>query len=175
MKPLSPFSIRSAWNQPQNQKNQKGAVTLTITIILLVALTIVSMYTSKVLMTELKISANELRIKASVEAADAGIVWAIDYFQDEENPSISGYDYDNNESYDKTMGNGSSFSASFQDLPDGQDPPDYVVIISTGTSDDDIIKRTISRVIRLNFETDGDTTYCSPQLLPGSWEDFIGE
>jgi len=59
--------------------HQRGVASLVIAIILLVAITLVTLYTARTAVMEQRISANEIRAKAALEAAQAGLDYAVDY------------------------------------------------------------------------------------------------
>ncbi|MCW8973766.1 MAG: hypothetical protein OQL05_10895 [Gammaproteobacteria bacterium] len=63
-------------------KYQRGAATLLISIVVLTTITFITLYTSRAVMTEQKISGNELRSRIAFEAAEAAAEMAIAYISD---------------------------------------------------------------------------------------------
>lgn len=60
-----------------DKKHQQGAATIFVAMILLVAITLLTLYTASSSITETKISVNELRSKQALAAAQAGVDLAI--------------------------------------------------------------------------------------------------
>ena len=58
---------------------QKGAATLVMSLVLLTLITMVSVYTSRTVLMEQKISANDFRERQAFEAAESGLATAISY------------------------------------------------------------------------------------------------
>jgi len=71
---------------------QNGAASLLMSIIILALITVVTLFTSKSILTEQKIANNDVRAKQAFEAAEAGLSAAITYLS--ENPDRDG-DADN--------------------------------------------------------------------------------
>jgi len=66
---------------------QKGAATLIFSILILLIISFVSLYTAKSIVTETKITNNEIRGSAAFEAAQAGVELAISRFKDKKRPT----------------------------------------------------------------------------------------
>lgn len=69
---------------------QTGSATLAMSLILLILITMVSVYTSRTVLLEKKISANDFRERQAFEAAESGLTTAISYLA-----SAGGFDKDN--------------------------------------------------------------------------------
>jgi len=78
----------------QALKSQQGAVTLFTSVILLVATTLVAFLTGKTVLQEIKIAANNYRASQAITAADAGMEYALAYFNGV-GFSVAGSDHDN--------------------------------------------------------------------------------
>ncbi len=135
--------------------SQSGAATLVISLILLVAMTLITLFTARSMVMEQRISANDYRSKQSFGAAEAGIQQAISMMTDIRVKNIydvSGtlqYDSNDDDSPDTnlvigstTLGNGASYSATFSALNAGV--TDEIVVTSTGFSDDGTAQKTIT-------------------------------
>lgn len=80
--------------------NQNGAATLVVSIVLLVAITLVTLFTAKVVLDDIKIEANTYRTAQATSAANFGLDFALWYFDtggfdqlDETvNPAVAGTD-----------------------------------------------------------------------------------
>lgn len=135
-----------------NKHQQRGAMTILISLIFLVLITLISLYTAKTVNMEQKIASNDARSKMAFEAAEAGLEAADAY------ASVNGFDADVTDdlvfeadgsvstdgagaSASKTFSNGSTVTVSL-----AQDGDDYV-ITSVGTSDDGVATRTIEQMI----------------------------
>jgi len=73
---------------------QSGAVTLLTSIILLIAITLVTFLTGKTVLMETKMSANNYRTSQAIAAADAGMDYALAYFD------AGGLDHDDDDTLD---------------------------------------------------------------------------
>lgn len=127
---------------------QRGAVTITLSVILLLLITMVAVYTGTTVLFEQKVSANEFRERQAFEAAESGLASAIAYMS-----SGGGADKDNDGAIDPifdtnadgvgdvnttTFASGSSVTVTI-----GGAFPNFQVV-STGLSDDN----TATRVVR---------------------------
>lgn len=74
---------------PASGANQRGAATLLVTVILLFAATLLTFSVSKTSITEQKISANEVRQRQALNAAQAGAEFAAAYFRGDYSPDAN--------------------------------------------------------------------------------------
>jgi Tfp pilus assembly protein PilX len=63
-----------------NKYRQHGAATLVVSIVLLVAITLVTLFTAKVVLDDIKVEANTYRTAQAISAANYGLDFAIRYF-----------------------------------------------------------------------------------------------
>jgi len=77
---------------------QSGAATLLTSIILLIAITLVTFLTGKTVLMETKMAANNYRASQAIAAADAGMDYALAYFD------AGGLDHDNDDTLDHEDG-----------------------------------------------------------------------
>ena len=82
--PLNPASASAS------ASSQRGAATLFVTIVLLLAVGLITLYTNRSAILEQRLSANEVRAKQALEAANAGIEHALAYLRE----GGKGYDHD---------------------------------------------------------------------------------
>jgi len=66
-----------------NTWQQRGAASLIVSLLILALITFVTIYTSKTIIQEQKISANDYRSKQAFEAAEAGLGLAINYYSED--------------------------------------------------------------------------------------------
>jgi len=160
----------------QALKSQQGAATLFTAVILLVATTLVAFLTGKTVLQEIKITANNYRASQAITAADAGMEYALAYFNGV-GFSVAGSDHDNDGVLDHVdnaidvNGDGaqdftapnraaivfynqsSIAAASPAPLPcvsssvDGTGNQKSALIEVTGTSDDGVASRTIYQCV----------------------------
>jgi Tfp pilus assembly protein PilX len=137
-----------------NIHRQQGAVSLLISMVLLTVITFVSVYTSKTVLLEQKISANELRGRIAFEAAESGVESAIaainnGWTRDANMVVLPNevYDTDGNltnggETNSNTLVNGSRVTVTLSDASSG----DLIAtrIVAQGWSDDSSATRTIN-------------------------------
>jgi hypothetical protein len=64
----------------KSMKYQKGAATLVVAIVLLVAITLITLFTAKVVLDDIKFEANTYRTAQATSAANYGLDFAIRYF-----------------------------------------------------------------------------------------------
>jgi len=83
----------------QALKSQQGAATIFTAVILLVATTLVAFLTGKTVLQEIKIAANNYRASQAITAADAGMDYALAYFNGV-GLSAAGSDHDNDGNLD---------------------------------------------------------------------------
>jgi len=132
-------------------KNQKGAVTLIVAVMLLVILTLVTIYSARVGLQDQKISGNDFRAKSSFSAAQAGLDYGEAYLKTNSNTFISDAtpcinlanfpcNYEgavlNTWNFfvvanDLALTSGGEFDVGYLIAPDN-----FVTIIATGSSDD---------------------------------------
>jgi hypothetical protein len=132
---------------PHHQQ-QRGAASLIVSLIILALITMVTIYTSKSIITEQKIANNDYRAKQAFEAAEAGIGAAINYYSDDPDKNSDGvldgvYDSDNDGVGDSAN---SIVSASNRVIVTATDLSGNMTILritSQGFSDDDTAMRTI--------------------------------
>jgi hypothetical protein len=62
---------------PRQQRHQRGAAALIVTMVLFFAMTLVAAYVNRNLVFEQRISANQYRATQAFEAAEAGLEWAL--------------------------------------------------------------------------------------------------
>lgn len=121
---------------------QRGAATLLVSLVLLIATTIVTFFTAQTVVTEQKIISNENRSMQALQAAQAGIVEAMVKISDGTYTTWSA------ESKVEVSSSGARYSLDFSDtsnLPSS----DYVKIIATGYSDDDSSVKQLTQTVRL--------------------------
>lgn len=159
------------------QANQNGAATLLITVVMLILITIIVLFTSRVILNETKVEANNYRASQALMAANAGLDHGLYFFNqggldqhtdpDEvdflPNGTVDYPDADN--SYEVTISTDAD-AASVQETDaivyfdnDDSDNPvgsarcsskavmDSGLVISTGYSDDGLAERTISQCL----------------------------
>jgi len=66
----------------QSPSAQRGAATLLTSILILIAITLVTFLTAKTVLMETKMSANSIRTAQAIATADAGMNYAVAYFDD---------------------------------------------------------------------------------------------
>jgi len=64
----------------QVKSKQQGVATLVVSIVLLVAITLITLFTAKVVLDDIKIDANNYRTVQATSAANYGLDYAIKYF-----------------------------------------------------------------------------------------------
>lgn len=129
-------------------KKQSGATTLVMAIILLVSISMTTLFAAKSSVISLKLNANELRTQYAFEAAEAGLSHGVAYVLD------GGADQDNDSAIDSitahsfSAGNGSSYQVA---LTDESSTSDFTLIrvTSTGTSDDLTARRVVTQLVQL--------------------------
>jgi len=126
---------------------QKGAATLLTSVILLIAITLVTFLTAKTVLQETKMTANNYRAAQAIAHADAAMDFAVTYFNE------NGIDSDSDGSVD-TQGDeftAPALSTITFDNNDGTcttyDDMKSALITATGTSDDEIGVRTITQCV----------------------------
>lgn len=82
--------MRTLQLKPASVTAQRGAATLFVTIVLLLAVGLITLYTNRSAIMEQRLSANEVRAKQALEAANAGIEHALAYLRE------GGQGYDHN-------------------------------------------------------------------------------
>jgi hypothetical protein len=141
---------------------QRGAASLIVSLIILALITFVTIYTSKSIILEQKIANNDYRSKQAMEAAEAGIGLAINYYSEDPDADSDGvldglvdsdgdgagdwnFDADGdgtNESHSYVVGASNRVIVTATDLS----PDNNMTILrltSQGFSDDDTATRTI--------------------------------
>ncbi|MEO1945373.1 MAG: pilus assembly PilX N-terminal domain-containing protein, partial [Candidatus Thioglobus sp.] len=133
-------------------KMQSGAATLLIAVIMLIAISLVTFLTGKTVLMETKMAANNYRASQAMADADAGMDYALAYFDD------GGLDHDGNGLDVIIIAPGSSSitfynTATLLPLPScvGASVPatnqKSALIALTGTSDDGSASRTIYQCV----------------------------
>jgi hypothetical protein len=131
---------------------QRGAASLVVSLIILALITMVTIYTSKSIITEQKITNNDYRAKQAFEAAEAGIGVAINYYSDDPDLNSDGvldgvFDSDNDgvgDSANSMVGTSNRVIVNATDLSGNMT---ILRITSQGFSDDDTAMSTIVQVI----------------------------
>ena len=80
-------------------KNQSGAVTLLTALVLLIGITLVTLMSSKTVLVQIQIAADNYRMTQAVAAANAALDFGIGYFDGAVNAGgvvVAGFDHDNN-------------------------------------------------------------------------------
>ena len=131
----------------RNINRQQGAATLIVALILLVAMTIVTIFAARSAVMEQKIYANELRAKQAFEAAEAGLEFGIAYLL-----TTGGADKDDNTVIDTIPGftfadTGSEYQVIFTDNSAGKFID--ILVTSTGLSDDDSARALIAQRVAI--------------------------
>lgn len=127
---------------------QRGAASLVVSLIILALITLVTIYTSKTIITEQKIANNDYRAKQAFQAAEAGIGAAINYYSDDPDMDSDGvldgvFDSDNDgvgDSANSVVGASNRVIVNATDLSGNMT---ILRITSQGFSDDDTAMRTI--------------------------------
>jgi len=130
---------------------QKGAVTLFTSVILLVAITLVSILTAKTVLQETKMAANNYRAAQAVSAANAALDYALAYFDD------GGFDHDLSGAPDvlvfPALSSGATAIIIFNNavgtrcVTAGTADMKKGLVTVTGRSDDGLGRRTISQCV----------------------------
>jgi len=130
--------------QPISNKSQTGAATLITSLIMLVAMTIITIFAARSALMEQKIYANEFRAKQAFEAAQAGLDYGISYVLAE-----GGADKDADDVIDtfalRTLTNSADYQITLTD--NGGVNSTQTLVESTGRSDDDSATATISQLV----------------------------
>ncbi len=133
-------------------KNNQGFVTLTISLILLIAVTLISMFSVKSISLENKIANNSYRSDIALQAAEASVASAFNYLSvdpdvDGDNAIDSVFDTDGDGIGDNNEMDISSARAviTVDDMSGGE--MTLMQIRSTGFSDDNSARRVISLVV----------------------------
>ena len=133
-------------------KNHQGFVTLTVSLILLIAVTMISMFSVKSISLENKIANNSYRSDIALQAAEASVASAIDYLSvdpdvDGDNAIDSVFDTDGDGLGDINEMDISSARAviTVDDMSGGQ--MTLMQIRSTGFSDDNSARQVISMMV----------------------------
>ena len=131
-----------------NLLRQRGAATLITSLVLLVTMTIVTIFVARSIVMEQRIYSNEYRSKQAFEAAEAGLDYGLKFVLD------YGVDRDKDDVLDTVMSavttlpNGSDYMVTLSEI----NPPGDMTrirVTSTGRSDDDTSIRKVSQVIGL--------------------------
>lgn len=135
-----------------HRNKQKGAATLVITILLLVTLTLIVLFAASYIVMRQKIAANSYRTNQALEAAEAGLEFAIPYLQQNSatilaNP-VSGFipAYTSSNTQNVTLANNSKFTISYTNPVANN--YNLILITVTGTSDDGTSTRTIRQMVQ---------------------------
>ncbi|MGD8339909.1 MAG: pilus assembly PilX N-terminal domain-containing protein [Gammaproteobacteria bacterium] len=137
-------------NEARIRGGDRGVVTLAMTLILLVLVTMVSIYTSRTVLFEQRISGNDFRSRQAFEAAESGLRVALAYLG-----SRGGADKNDDGAMDPVFdtdadGIGDTNSVTFADLSSVTVTVTGAVpsfqIVSVGVSDDSTATRTVRTV-----------------------------
>jgi hypothetical protein len=131
---------------------QKGVVTLAISLLLLGLITLVSLYTSRTVALEQKISNNDSRSRQALSHAEAGYAAAIMYLNEDPDVDNDGvideiYDTDNDGVGDTDTANTGtgSVTVNVTDISGGS--MTLIRLVSRGFSDDFSATRTVTQVV----------------------------
>lgn len=133
--------------------HQRGAASLLISLVLLTVITFVSLYTSRTVLMEQKISSNEFRSRIAFESAEAGAEDAIAYLNggwDRNEDGNVDFIYDTNAD-GLTDSNSSDVTVT---LPDPNDP-NSTVTVTTGHVDLLLTNVSVGGVFAINIEATG--------------------
>jgi len=135
------------------KKKQTGAVTLFTSVILLIAITLVTFLTAKTILQETKMTANNYRAAQAVTNAGAAMDFAVTYFN---NVGLDA-DGDGDINFDDDGGGGNSitpitgstvtFDNAVGNRCNSSGDLKSALIVTTGTSDDGIASRSISQCL----------------------------
>ncbi len=142
---------------------QRGVASLIISLVILTTLTFVTLYTSKTILTEQKITNNDFRARVAFEAAEAGLAAAITNLSEDPDLNTNGildgstateFLFDHDGDGDREGGTDSNTitigdtiaNVTTTDLSTGGDMT-QIEITSTGFSDDKSATKTVTRVI----------------------------
>ncbi|MGC9456315.1 MAG: PilX N-terminal domain-containing pilus assembly protein [Halothiobacillaceae bacterium] len=152
-------------------RNERGQVTLLVALILLVAITIVVLFTARSAIMEQRVSANELRAKQAMAAAEAGLDRAHSYML------AGGLDQDDDDQLDvlptQTLDNGATYRVLFCDseTPDfnpGNDGRCARSATATMTCNDASHRARNAMVIACGWSDDSAARHMVTQLLRAS-------
>jgi len=133
---------------------KRGAATLIITVMLLVTITLIILFAANNIIFQQRISSNTNRANQAYEAAEAGLEYAIPYFQANRTILLAnnsgGYllPYTNASTTNVTLANNSKFSFVYTN-PIANDYS-IIEITSTGVSDDSSATRIVRQQIRIS-------------------------
>lgn len=143
------------------KKNQTGAATLVITAILLVSISLIAIFAGNYSVMQQKIIANGYRSQQAYEAAEAGLEFGINYFQQNGSAIIAtatgGFipPYSDSNTNNVALANGSRYTITYAN-PVANNYR-LITVTSTGTSDDGTASRTVSQ--QINY---GSILYSAP-------------
>lgn len=121
------------------KKSQHGAATLLIAVVLLISITIVTLYTARVVLVDTKVEANNYRARQALADASANMDTALAYFNE------GGLDH-NHDGVVDTVSSNISFNNNDGVCTTAGDMKSALVT-ATGTSDDGIASRTIYQCV----------------------------
>ena len=131
---------------------QKGAATIVITVLLLVTITLIILFAASYTLMRQKIASNDYRNNQAYQAAEAGLEFAVPYFQQNSttilaNP-VSGYlaPFSNSSTQNVTLGNNSRYTITYTNPVANN--YNLILITVVGTSDDGTATRTISQQVQ---------------------------
>jgi hypothetical protein len=137
-----------------NIHKQGGAATLITALILLVAMTIITIFAARSAVMEQKIYANEFRAKQAFEAAEAGLEYGISYLlttggaDKDDDGIIDDVDVDADSNVpNRTLSNNSEYHVDLVDNSGGAF--NNITVISTGLSDDDSARAVVAQVVAI--------------------------
>ena len=135
------------------KKKQAGAATLLITVILLVSISMIAIFAANYSIMQQKISVNGHRNQQAFEAAEAGLEYGINYFQQNSATIIASTTagfinpYSDSNTNNVALANGSHYTITYAN-PVANNYR-LITVTSTGTSDDGTATRTVSQ--QINF------------------------
>lgn len=154
----------------QHCRQQNGAATLMMTLVLMVLSTMIIIFAANYGKLQSKAIANIQRNGQAYDAAQAGLEFGINYLQKNStailaNP-VSGHivTYSNSDVTNVSLPNGSKFSITYTN-PTANDY-DLILVSSTGSSDDSSSTRTVSQLVKFGSVLLNSPT--KPLILKGA-------
>ncbi|MDH5326192.1 MAG: pilus assembly PilX N-terminal domain-containing protein [Gammaproteobacteria bacterium] len=135
------------YHQPLTQ--QQGATTLIMSVILLVSISLTTLFTARSSVIALRLDANEFRAKQAFEAAEAGLNHGLTYVLNNGADQNNDNAIDTLPGYTFSSGNGSSYSVTLTDTSSSGDFT-QILVTAVGLSDDGTGRRTLSQELTLS-------------------------
>ncbi len=143
-------------NNTRLAQGQKGTATLVVSLMVLMIIAMVSVFTSKSVFVEKKIANNAFRAQQALEAAEAGLAAAVEYYSENVDADSDGVldpnVFDTNadgigDANTATVGNGYTVTVTPTDSSPADAPFTVITVQSTGYSDDFTASRTLTQVL----------------------------